>query len=96
MSAEDTVTVTVPSWVEHIALPEYPAMPILAFVMLGFGTLLLLIGYFAPIKKNPVAPHGAGAAGVLSARLHVLLVPVPLRRTETRAARAHEIRGVPA
>ncbi|HEY7308982.1 MAG TPA: hypothetical protein VH643_06390 [Gemmataceae bacterium] len=53
MSAEDTVTVTVPSWVEHIALPEYPAMPILAFVMLGFGTLLLLIGYFAPIKKIP-------------------------------------------
>src|SRR5215469_3980097 len=53
MFAEDITTITVPSWIGRIALPEYPAMPILGYVMLGMGALLLLIGYFAPIKKIP-------------------------------------------
>jgi hypothetical protein len=53
MFAADTTTITVPSWVGRIALPEYPAMPILGYIMLGMGALLLLIGYFAPIKKIP-------------------------------------------
>jgi hypothetical protein len=49
----DTTTITVPSWIGRIALPQYPAMPILGYVMFGMGALLLLIGYFAPIKKIP-------------------------------------------
>jgi hypothetical protein len=53
MFAADTTTITVPSWIARIALPEYPAMPILGYLMLGMGALLLLIGYFAPIKKIP-------------------------------------------
>ncbi|HWG45299.1 MAG TPA: hypothetical protein VN688_21225 [Gemmataceae bacterium] len=46
-------TITIPSWVERIALPEYPAMPIAGYVLLALGALLLMIGYFAPIKKLP-------------------------------------------
>lgn len=53
MFAVETTTITVPSWVERVALPEYPAMPALGYLMLGMGVLLLLIGYFAPIKKIP-------------------------------------------
>ena len=53
MFAADTTTITVPSWIARIVLPEYPAMPILGYVMLGMGMLLLLIGYFAPISKFP-------------------------------------------
>jgi hypothetical protein len=53
MFAEETTTITVPSWVGRVALPHYPTMPIAAYVMLGLGLLLLLIGYFSPIKKIP-------------------------------------------
>lgn len=45
--------VAIPSWVERVALPKYPIMPLAASVLLGIGALLLLIGYFAPVKKLP-------------------------------------------
>ena len=48
-----TTPIKIPSWIERVALPEYPAMPALGYLMLGMGVLLLLIGYFAPIKKIP-------------------------------------------
>jgi predicted lysophospholipase L1 biosynthesis ABC-type transport system permease subunit len=50
--------VTLPSWVERVALPHYPAMPLAGYVMLGLGALVLLIGYFAPIKKFPALLTG--------------------------------------
>ena len=53
MFAADTTTITVPSWLGRIALPEYPAMSLTGSIMLGLGALVLLIGYFAPIKKLP-------------------------------------------
>ena len=43
--------ITYPPWVERIALPEYPAMPIAGYILLGLGLLLLLIGYFTRIAK---------------------------------------------
>jgi hypothetical protein len=47
-----TITpITLPRWVERIALPEYPAMPIPGYILLGLGLLLLLIGYFTRIAK---------------------------------------------
>jgi len=52
MFAAET-TISIPSWIERIALPEYPNMPILAYFLLGIGAMLLTIGYFAPIKKIP-------------------------------------------
>jgi predicted lysophospholipase L1 biosynthesis ABC-type transport system permease subunit len=45
--------VTLPDWIQRVALPKYPSMPIPAYVLLGLGVLVLLIGYFAPIKKLP-------------------------------------------
>lgn len=53
MFAADTTTITVPSWLGPIALPQYPDMPLAGHVMLGLGAVVLLIGYFAPIKKFP-------------------------------------------
>jgi hypothetical protein len=53
MFATDFPSVTIPSWVERVALPKYPIMPLSAYVLLGIGALLLLIGYFTPIKKLP-------------------------------------------
>jgi hypothetical protein len=53
MFAAEFAPITIPSWVERVALPKYPIMPIAAYVLLGLGALLLLIGYFAPIKKLP-------------------------------------------
>lgn len=41
----------IPPWVERVALPKYPAMPLASYVLLGLGVFLLLIGYFTPIKK---------------------------------------------
>jgi len=54
MSPTDGSTIapiTYPPWVERIALPEYPAMPIPGYILLGLGLLLLLIGYFTRIAK---------------------------------------------
>lgn len=53
MFATDFPPVTIPSWVERVALPKYPIMPLTGYVLLGIGVLLLLIGYFTPIKKLP-------------------------------------------
>ncbi|MHB1423064.1 MAG: hypothetical protein ACYC3I_07695 [Gemmataceae bacterium] len=53
MFADAFPPVTIPSWVERIALPKYPIVPFAAYVLLGVGMLLLLIGYFVPIKKLP-------------------------------------------
>lgn len=53
MFATDFPPVTVPSWVERVALPRYPSMPLAAYVLLGCGAFVLLVGYFAPIKKLP-------------------------------------------
>jgi len=53
MFATEFAPFTIPSWVERVALPKYPIMPLAGYVLLGFGGLLLLIGYFAPIKKLP-------------------------------------------
>lgn len=53
LASENIAPVTIPSWVERVALPKYPIMPIAGYVLLGIGALLLLIGYFAPIKKVP-------------------------------------------
>ncbi|HTU21859.1 MAG TPA: hypothetical protein VMG10_27725 [Gemmataceae bacterium] len=53
MFATEFPAVTIPSWVERVALPKYPIMPLAGYVLLGLGALLLLIGYFAPIKKLP-------------------------------------------
>ena len=44
---------TLPDWVNCVALPKYPSMSLAAYVLLGLGTLVLLIGYFTPIKKLP-------------------------------------------
>jgi hypothetical protein len=43
--------ITYPPWVERIALPEYPAMPLPGYILLGLGLLMLLIGYFTRIAK---------------------------------------------
>ncbi|MGH7173512.1 MAG: hypothetical protein ACRELG_24795 [Gemmataceae bacterium] len=51
MFATEFAPIIIPSWVERVALPKYPIMPIAGYVLLGLGALLLLIGYFAPIKK---------------------------------------------
>jgi len=53
MFAVEFAPVTIPSWVERVALPKYPIMPFAGYILLGLGVLLLLIGYFAPIKKLP-------------------------------------------
>jgi hypothetical protein len=53
MFATEFPPVTIPDWIERIALPKYPIVPFAAYVLLGIGALLLLIGYFAPIKKIP-------------------------------------------
>lgn len=44
---------TIPDWVNRIALPKYPSMPLAGYVLLTIGVLVLLIGYFTPIKKLP-------------------------------------------
>lgn len=53
MFATEFAPITIPSWVEHVALPKYPIMPLAGYALLGLGIVLLLIGYFAPIKKLP-------------------------------------------
>lgn len=53
MFAVEFAPVTIPSWVERVALPKYPIVPLAGYILLGLGVLLLLIGYFAPIKKLP-------------------------------------------
>lgn len=53
MFAADFTTVVLPDWVNRVALPKYPFMPFAGYVLLGLGASLLLIGYFAPIKKLP-------------------------------------------
>jgi hypothetical protein len=48
----NTITsITFPPWVQRVALPEYPAMPVPGYILLGLGLSLLLIGYFARISK---------------------------------------------
>ncbi len=41
----------IPPWVERVALPKYPTMPLAGYVLLGLGCLVLILGYFTPIKK---------------------------------------------
>lgn len=41
----------IPPWVERIALPKYPSMPLAGYVLLGLGCLVLMLGYFTPMKK---------------------------------------------
>jgi hypothetical protein len=52
-AAEDLSPITIPSWIERVALPKYPHMEIVGYVLLAIGFLFLVIGYFAPIKKLP-------------------------------------------
>jgi hypothetical protein len=58
MLAADTTTITVPSWVGKLALPDYPSMPEAGYLMLGLGALVLLIGFFAPVRKFPALLTG--------------------------------------
>jgi hypothetical protein len=53
MFATEFPPVTIPSWVHEAALPKYPFVSISGYVLLGLGLLVLLIGYFTPIKKLP-------------------------------------------
>ena len=53
MSPTEFAPITIPAWVERVALPKYPIMPLAGYVLLGLGALLLLMGYFAPLKKLP-------------------------------------------
>jgi hypothetical protein len=41
----------IPDWVNRVALPKYPTMPLAGYVLLGLGGFVLLIGYFIPIEK---------------------------------------------
>jgi hypothetical protein len=51
MFAIEFAPAKIPSWVERVALPKYPNMPLVGYVMLGLGFSILLLGYFTPIKK---------------------------------------------
>lgn len=52
-ASEEITPVTIPSWVERVALPKYPHMEIVGYFLLAMGLLILLVGYFVPIKKLP-------------------------------------------
>jgi hypothetical protein len=51
MFAAEFSPITIPSWVNRVALPKYPFMPFAGYILLGLGASILLIGYFTPIKK---------------------------------------------